>query len=188
MTQKILPLSLPVESIALTRILVFVIFSFLSFAIPFSLSQPQWLIGTTVNTCLFLGAIFLPNRLYLPLIIFPSLGVISRGVIFGPFTPFLIYFLPFIWLANLILILVFKRSFPRFKYIFSVFLAATAKLLLLVIIANVYFKFNFAPGIFLQAMGINQLLTALSGGIISWIIFNLYGEFYARNQKINKSS
>lgn len=188
MTQKILPLSLPVELIALTRTLVFVIFSFLSFVIPFSLSQPQWLVGTIVNTCLFLGAIFLPGRLYLPLIIFPSLGVISRGIIFGPFTPFLIYFLPFIWLANLILILVFKRSFPRFKYIFSVFLAATAKFLLLLIIANVYFKFNFAPGIFLQAMGINQLLTVLSGGIISWTIFNFYGECYARNQKINKSS
>jgi hypothetical protein len=95
---------------------------------------------------------------------------------------FLIYFLPFIWLANLALILTFKKLFSHLHYFFSVFLAATAKFLFIFIIANAYFKFSLVPKIFLQLMGINQFLTALAGGTISWIIFN----FYERNNPRNK--
>ena len=116
------------------------------------------------------------------MIVFPSLGILARGVIFGPFTPFLIYFLPFIWLTNLILILVFKKFF-NLKYLLSVFFAAAAKYLFLLTVANIYFELHFVPKIFLQVMSTNQLLTALSGGIISWIIFNIYGELNAGNRQ-----
>lgn len=183
MSQKVLSLNLPVNISVLAQTLVFVIFSILSFALPFSLGQPQWLIGTIVNACLFLSAVFLPKKLFLPLIVFPSLGVLARGVIFGPFTPFLIYFLPFIWLANLILILVFKKFF-NLKYLLSVFFAAAAKYFFLLAVANIYFELHFVPKIFLQVMGTSQFLTALSGGIISWIIFNIHGELNTGNRKI----
>jgi len=183
MFQKTLSLSLPVSLPASVPILVFISLSFLSFSVPFSLGHPQWLVGTTVNMCLFLAAIFLPRKFILPLIIFPSLAVLSRGIIFGPFTMFLVYFLPFIWLANLVLILTFKKLFPYLNYFFSVFLAATAKFLFLFIIANVYFEFSLAPKIFLQLMGANQFLTALAGGTISWIIFNFYAKHNSRNKK-----
>lgn len=159
MTQRISILRLPVELIVLTRTSVFIMLSSLSFIVPFSLGSPQWLVGTIVNACLFLGVIFLPSGFYLPLIIFPSLGILCRGIIFGSFTPFLIYFLPFIWLSNLILIWAFKKLFPHLKYIVSVFCAATAKFLFLLIIANLYFRFHLVPAMFLLAMGpINFLL------------------------------
>ena len=169
--------NLPVSLSVPLPLLVFIGLSFLSFSIPFSLSHPQWLVGTIVNACLFLAAISLPRKFILPLIIFPSLGVLCRGIIFGPFTMFLVYFLPFIWLGNLVLILVFKKLFSDLNYLFSAFFAAAAKFLFLFIIANIYFKFSLVPKIFLQLMGINQFLTALLGGIISWIIFNFYAKY-----------
>jgi hypothetical protein len=203
MTQKISTLSLPL--INSTETLVFTGLSFLSFIVPFSLGHPQWLVGTIINASLFLAAIFLPKKFFIPLIILPSLGVLGRGIIFGPFTLFLIYFLPFIWFGNLILILVFKMLYKKFdsrrtfvllhpslrsgnklyylKFFLSVFCAAAVKFLFLMAIANLYFKFHLVPAVFLQAMGISQLLTALAGGIIAWIMFNIYGEYHARNQR-----
>lgn len=176
-------LNLPISLAASVQFVLFIGLSLLSFSVPFFLGHPQWLVGTTINACLFLGAIFLPKKFILPLIIFPSLGVLSRGIIFGPLTMFLVYFLPFIWLANLALILVFKKVFPHLNYFFSVFLAAAAKFLFLFIVANVYFEFALVPKIFLQLMGINQFLTALAGGIISRIIFNFYAKFYSGNKR-----
>jgi hypothetical protein len=183
MFQKTSSLNLPISLPASIPILVFVGLSLLSFSIPFSLGHPQWLVGIIVNTCLFLTAIFLPRKFILPLIIFPSLGVLLRGIIFGPLTMFLVYFLPFIWLANLVIILVFKKLFSHLNHFFSVFFAATAKSLFLFTIANVYFELFLAPKIFLQLMGLNQFFTALVGGMISWTIFNFYEKYNSRNKK-----
>ena len=183
MSSKTTTLIFPINLTKSVANLVFIAFSFLSFLLPFSLGGPQWLVGTIVNACLFLAAVFLPKKFFLPLIIFPSLGVLGRGIIFGPFTLFLVSFLPFIWLGNLILILFFKtlykeigKRFCYFRYFLPVFLAAAAKYLFLLTVANLYFKLHFIPAVFLQAMGINQFLTALAGGIISFIIFNVYSK------------
>jgi hypothetical protein len=180
--QKISSLNLPLTLPALVLTSVFISLSFLSFLIPFLLGHPQWLVGTTVNACLFLAAIFLPKKFILPLIVFPSLGVLFCGMIFGPFTVFLTYFLPFLWLANFSLIIVFKNIFPRLNYLSSVFLSAAVKFLFLFVIANIYFNFSIIPQAFLQLMGISQFLTALAGGAISWVIFN----FYAKRNSGNK--
>lgn len=184
MFQKTSLLNLPVSLPMSTSVLAFAGLSLISFSTPFSLGHPQWLVGTIVNACLFLAAIFLPRKFILPLIILPSLGILSRGIIFGPFSMLLAYFLPFIWLANLVLILTFKKLLPRLNYLFSTFLAAAAKFLFLFIIANVYFEFSIVPKVFLQLMGMNQFLTALAGGIISWIMLN----FYERNNSRNKET
>jgi len=184
MFQKTSLPNLPVSLSATIPILVFISLSLLSFSIPFSLAHPQWLVGTIVNACLFLTAIFLPRKFILSLIIFPSLGVLSRGIIFGPLTMLLVYFLPFIWLANLVLILIFKKFFSRLNYFFSIFFSAIAKSLFLFTIANIYFEFSLAPKIFVQLMGLNQFFTALAGGTISWIIFNFYEKHNPRNKKI----
>lgn len=183
MFQKTSAINLPLELDTSIRTALFIGLSFLSFSIPFSLGHPQWLVGTIVNACLFLAAVFLPRKFILPLIIFPSLGVLSRGVIFGPLTMFLVYFLPLIWLANLALVLVFKKLFARLNYLPSAIFASVAKFLLLFAAANVYFEFSLVPKIFLQLMGMNQFLTALAGGIISWIIFKSYAKRDSGNKK-----
>ncbi|MCX6720256.1 MAG: hypothetical protein NTW11_00360 [Candidatus Staskawiczbacteria bacterium] len=176
---KTTSLVLPVTLSELTKFLAFLALSILSFFVPFAFGQPQWLVGTIVNACLFLSAIYLPKKYYIPLIILPSLGVLARGAVFGPFTFFIIYFLPFIWLANLLLVLVFKKAISL--GIFSVAISAFAKFLFLIAIANIYFSFNLAPKLFLQTMGLNQLITALAGGLIAFIIFKIYGQFNARS-------
>ncbi|MFC1789538.1 hypothetical protein ACFLYY_01010 [Patescibacteria group bacterium] len=173
MNIKTISLSFPINISNSIRTMLFAGLSVSSFAIPFFLGYPQWLIGTIINTSLFLSAIFFPKKFFLPLIIFPSLGILAKGIIFGPFTPFLVYFLPFIWLGNLILIISFKQLY-KFNYLFSLISAAALKFLFLLLVANIYFQFAIVPKIFLTTMGVSQFFTALAGGIISLIIFNTW--------------
>jgi hypothetical protein len=107
------------------------------------------------------------------LTILPSFGVLARGLVFGPFTYFLVYFLPFIWIGNLVLVLAFKRV--------GFIPAAGAKFLFLFLVANIYFNFHIVPKLFLQMMGLNQFATALAGGMIAWLIYKIYGRFITRN-------
>ena len=179
MNQKIAVLSINLS--AASSILIFGMLSVLCFVVPFSLGHPQWLVGSAVNASLFLAALFLPKKYFLPLALFPSLGVLARGIIFGPLTLFLVYFLPFIWLANLVLMIVFKKLLLKYNHLISVFLSAAAKFLILFLIANIYFEFHIVPKMFLQSMGTFQLFTALVGGLISFIIFSFYASRNARS-------
>jgi len=183
MKEKSLTISLPLQISELATGLIFAGATTLSFFVPFALGHPQWLVGTAVNACLFLAAIFLPKKYYIPLIILPSLGVLARGMLLGPLTMFLVYFLPLIWLGNLILILNFKSCFKSLKFVFSVFIGAGAKYLFLFITADIYFKFHFVPKVFLQIMGLNQLATALAGGLVALIIFKIYEQLNAGSKK-----
>ena len=183
MLPKTLSFKLPLSLAAPRPALLLIGLSLLSFFIPFFLAGPQSVVGTIVNASLFLAVIFLPKKLILPLIVLPSLGVLGRGVIFGPLTMFLVYFLPFIWLGNLALILVFKKLYLRFHFLLAASLAASAKFLFLFIIAHVYFELSLAPQIFLQMMGLNQFLTALAGGLMAWFIFNFYDKQHSGHKR-----
>lgn len=185
MSQTAVSRILPVGLLSLAQTLVFVGLSITSFVIPFVLGHPQWLVGTIVNTALFLAVVFLPKKYYLPIIVLPSLAVLARGLIFGPSTMFLVYFIPFIWLSNLVLMLVFKKLSINLKYIYSIPLAAVVKFALLFLVANIYLGFSLVPGVFLQAMGVFQFLTALAGGAIALLIFSIYERRDSRHQGIN---
>lgn len=180
MEEKSLLISLPLQIAELRTSLIFAAVSILSFFIPFGLGHPQWFVGVIVNAFLFLSAIFLPKKYFLPVVILPNLGVLARGLIFGSLTPFLIYFVPFIWIGNLVLILAFNYLFPKFRFIGSTIAASIVKFAVLFAVANLYFNFHLVPKLFLQSMGVFQLLTALAGGLISFIIFN-----YVRNRGTN---
>lgn len=185
-------LSFPVELKVVSQTVIFGAVSGLAFFVPFLLGHPQWLVGTAVNAFLFLAAIFLPKKYFLPIIILPGLGVLARGIIFGPFTPFLVYFLPFIWLGNLALIFIFSHliKFLPAKYAvlkkigIAVFVSAVVKFFILFLFANIYFKFSIVPAVFVQAMGLNQLATALAGGLLALLIFKIYGEFISGSRGI----
>lgn len=183
--EKELSLSLPISLSQLAGFLFFVALSVLSFFVPFVAGHPQWLVGIIVNTFLFLSAIFLPNKYIIPLALFPSMGVLARGLLFGPLTFFIIYFIPFIWLGNLMLVLVFKSSLNKIRFIPAVVLASAIKCLFLFTAANVYFGLHIVPKLFLQTMGLFQLYTSLAGGIIAFIIFRAYGRINSRSQGIS---
>ena len=144
-----------------------------SFAIPFLLGQNQLVTGIVVNAALFVSSTF-PGYSFLPIVILPSLAVLGRGLIFGPQTSFLVYFFPFVWLGNLVLIFIFRGVQGRWGNWWGVSIASLSKYLLLFSLANLFFHFNLVPRLFLQTMGFNQLATALLGGIVSlWIIKRL---------------
>lgn len=140
---------------------------FLAFSLPVLLPHPQWLTGTIVNALFFLAAPRLTQKQLLPLLLLPSLGAVTQGILFGPQTVFLYYFLPFIWLGNFVL----TQAFTRIKgsYITRVVVAAMAKYLLLTLAVRVYFQASLVPALFLTAMGSLQLITALAGGVIAGV-------------------
>jgi hypothetical protein len=152
----------------------FCLLSAFSFFIPFLLSN-QLMVGTMVNMSLVGGALYLRGRNLLPVIILPSIGVLARGIIFGPLTLYLILMLPFIWIGNAILVFSVKLIHLRMKK--SYFLGAVAgsviKFFLLISSAFVLYNLGIIPVEFLAAMGIIQLLTAFSATAVFFPISKL---------------
>lgn len=138
-----------------------------AFAVPFLVAGPQWLTGTLVNCFLFVASVKLARGGSRAVIILPSVAALLHGALFGPFTPFLLYFLPFIWLGNYVLVSLFaslRRIVPSFL---AVLFSALLKAMSLYLFAALYVHFHVVPSVFLTSMGLIQLLTALVGGALA---------------------
>ncbi|MCX6816645.1 MAG: hypothetical protein NTZ93_02190 [Candidatus Beckwithbacteria bacterium] len=136
------------------------------FLIPLIFTHPQVVTGTIVNALIFTVADRLSKKALWPILILPSLGAVSRGLLFGPQTFFLIYFLPFIWLGNYVQVTVFGLTKGQ-SYGLRIGGAAVAKYIVLVGIANIYFRLNIVPQLFVMSMGAIQLITACLGGLVA---------------------
>lgn len=138
-----------------------------AFVIPLVVAGPQWLTGTLVNALLFLAVTALSERTVWLVIVLPSLGAVGHGALFGPFTPFLLFFLPFIWLGNLLLVRAFtflqRAVFPSVAVVMS----AALKAALLFLCALLYVRLQWVPEPFLLAMGLVQFFTAVAGGFLA---------------------
>lgn len=147
-----------------------VIFSLASFFIPLFIGHPQILVGTLVNAFLISAALKLEKYKILPIIIAPSLGALSRGILFGPYTVYLLYFIPFIWLGNTLLVISFRhfKLNKKLNYWPTLAIGIVLKVGLLFSLALLLFKLGIVPVIFLTAMGITQIITALLGGITAF--------------------
>jgi hypothetical protein len=148
----------------------FVIYS-LGFSIPLFISQPQLITGTIVNSFFFIASEKLDKKALYPILVLPSLGAVMHGVLFGPQTVFLIYFLPFIWIGNYLQVNVFSLTKER-NYLVRIFSSALAKYLLLFVAANIYYKFSVVPQLFITSMGMIQFATALMGGLLAYFVLN----------------
>jgi len=146
--------------------------AFLSFSLPFFLGHPQLLVGSFVNAFIIISALNLGAREAFSLALLPSIGALSRGVLFGPFTPALAFMVPFIWAGNLVLILALKFLFVerRANYALAVFAGALAKSALLFASAFALLQLGLVPALFLSTMGIIQLATALAGGALAFVL------------------
>lgn len=140
---------------------VSLVFAVVAVVVPFVTSN-QIITGTIVNFLLFAC----PKKYVWPVIVLPSLAVLARGVIFGPLTPFVYYFIPFIWLGNWMLVKLSSQGDSLRSY----FLAIVCKVGILYIGAHVFVIYKIAPKMFLTSMGIMQLVTAIAGGIIFYIV------------------
>lgn len=147
-----------------------VIYSMICFFVPFLVAHPQFLVGTIVNTALVLAAFNLKGIKILPVVLLPSLGVLSRGFIFGTFTPTLAYVIPFIWLGNFAFVYGIKALSEKTNIISSITISAVLKTSLIFLGAFLLFKSAILPAAILGAMGLMQLYTAITGGVIALII------------------
>lgn len=146
-------------------------YSGVAFAVPFALGHPQLLVGTIVNASLILAALNLKNQKLIPVILLPSFAVLSRGLIFGPFTMFLVYTIPFVWIGNSILVFSIKYFYLAQKWnkYLSMALGITAKVLILYLSAIIMIKLGILPKVFATSMGVFQLYTALAGCALALI-------------------
>lgn len=150
----------------LTLRLNIVVYS-LGFSIPFLLSQPQLVTGTIINSLLFISSERLGKKALYPILVLPSLGAISHGILFGPQTVFLFYFLPFIWIGNYFQTFIFSLTKQQ-NYIVRILFSGLAKYSLLSVAAGIYFGAQIVPQIFVTSMGVIQLTTAILGGLLAY--------------------
>ncbi len=145
-----------------------IFYSVLAFFIPFILGHPQWAVGIIVNAALILGATYLRGYKLLPVILLPSLGVLTAGVIFGSFTWFLVYLVPFIWVGNALYVYAHKHfMFKKWNSFASIGLSSVIKSAFLFTSAFLLYTLGVIPAIFLTAMGILQIVTAIIGGVVA---------------------
>lgn len=154
----------------------------ISFLIPLFISGPQLLTGSIVNAFLFLSVYSFHKKQILPIVILPSIGAALNGLLFGTFTPFLLYFMPFIWIGNYILTVLFSSMIRKNSFLSSMFVSSLVKSALLFSIAYLYVGVHIVPSIFLKAMGVFQLITALLGGMIAFAISKLLSKNYDRSR------
>ncbi len=144
------------------------IYSALAFFVPFFLAHPQIVVGVIVNAALILGSSYLKGYKLLPVILLPSIAVTLAGLIFGPFTVFLVYLIPFIWIGNALFAYGHRYlSFRKVHWSLSIIMSAALKAALLFLAAFALFSTGVIPAVFLTAMGWMQLVTALIGGFVA---------------------
>ena len=142
----------------------------LGFLIPFFIGGPQILVGMLVNALIIRSAISLPAAKTLPVIFTPSIGALAHGVLFGPFSMFLVFMMPFVWAGNAILVYAFRRRIRNiYGYSLALGAGAAAKAGLLYASAYMLYSASIIPSVFLSAMGAIQLATALLGGVVVYL-------------------
>jgi len=142
------------------------IYSFACLSLPFLLGHEQLVVGAAVNCALVLSALNLRGGKLLPAIMLPSVAACSAGLLFGVGSTALLYMVPFIWIANAIFVLSVKELtlLRGLNSAIAVAAGSVAKSAFLFSSAAVLNYFGLVPPVFLAAMGIFQLATALLGG------------------------
>lgn len=150
----------------------YIVYIAAAFLVPFFIGQPQLVVGTIVNASLILTALNFKGNKILPVILLPSVAVLSRGLIFGPFTMYLIFTMPFIWIGNSVLVYSIKRFYLGAKWnkYFVLTLSIIAKVLFLYLSASLLIKASILPKIFATSMGMFQLYTAMAGCALALIV------------------
>ncbi|HQT45569.1 MAG TPA: hypothetical protein PLO51_06320 [Candidatus Micrarchaeota archaeon] len=140
------------------------------FAVPFFVPGAQLVTGTIVNATLIVGAVLLKGEKPYYLVFLPAVAQIASGLLFGPFSIFLVYLLPFIWLGNAVLVYAFKEYHAERKINFFAVLAGSAALKAVLIFgfAMLLSNFGLVPQAILSAMGALQLVTAVAGGVLAY--------------------
>lgn len=153
-----------------------ILYSTAVFLIPLLISHPQMVTGTLVNAFLIMAALHFKGWKAAPIVILPSIAAVMSGLLFGPFTIFIVYMMPVIWIGNFVLVYLFKylHMIRNMNYWAALGGSAIAKSVLLFGAAFLLVNASVLPAVFLTAMGVLQLGTAVAGGIIAFGMRSAY--------------
>lgn len=157
------------QAIRIPAVPLFIVLPIIGFLVPLCIPAPQIVVGVIVNALLVFYALRLPSKPYALMCMMPSIGAIGNGMIFGTGTPFLLYFIPSIWVGNMVFIFSIQRLTHTSLFV-RVGIAAMLKAAILFLTAYIFIQLHLAPKIFLGVMGSMQLMTALIGGYIATIV------------------
>ncbi len=151
--------------------------AFMGFLIPFLIGHPQLLVGVCVNALIIRSALSMSARKALPVLVMPSLGALARGIIFGPYTVYLVYLTPFIWTGNFILFQAFRLKGKRdWNYPQTILGGAALKAGFLFSSAYILYSTGLIPKVFLAAMGAMQFTTAFVAGFSVYLMVRAESE------------
>lgn len=138
--------------------------------VPLCIAGPQIVVGSLVNILIIFYALRFPARSGAIMCMMPSIGAIGNGLLFGTLTPFLIFFIPSIWLGNMALVLTVQKLSHDSLYV-RVAVGAMIKTMVVFLMANMLIWSHVVPQSFRMAMGVTQFVTALIGGFLAIRIY-----------------
>lgn len=154
-------------------------FPMIAFLVPLVVSGPQVVVGSIVNCFLILSASIFSRKQLVLIAVLPSVGAVINGVVFGSLTPYLLYFLPAIWIGNVLLMMVWQVLVTK-GVVLSFLMSAIMKSVCLSLFALAFVNFRLVPQAFLFAMSAVQFITAIVGGSLASVIIH-YQQHYARS-------
>lgn len=138
-----------------------------------SIIHQQAITGPLINAILLLATVTLGTSAALTIGLIPSVVALSRGLLPAVLAPVV----PFIMLANAVYVLVFY-SLQRKNYVGAVVTASLSKFGLLYLVSQ-HLLATLLPQQFLSKaaamMSWPQLVTALTGGVIAWVVLKGFG-------------
>jgi hypothetical protein len=164
----------------------FAVLCLIAAGIPLVVRHPQLFVGVMVNFALMVTAVNMRGwQKIVPLIVLPSIAAAIGGFLFGSFTMYLVYLIPVIWLGNASLVFLMKYLHLQRKvpFIAAVPVASVVKMLILFSVTLVLVFSGVLPSMFLTAMGLMQLLTAIVGGMVAFPVTFGYQHFFQETKQ-----
>jgi len=158
------------QSVRIAGIPLFIVLPIIGILVPLCISGPQILVGSLVNMLLVFYALRFPTKPYAIMCMMPSMGAIGNGLVLGTLTPFLIYFIPCIWIGNIVFVSTVQKL-SHINIFLRVVLGAMLKSTILFLMAYIFIRLQMVPQALLAPMGVAQLVTALVGGFLAMNIY-----------------
>lgn len=163
-------LSLGLTKALIYKASIFLVLTGLATFIP-AIIHIQFITGPIINATLFLSVMLLGTDAALLVGLIPSLVAFSSGLLPAVLAPMI----PFIMVSNALLVMIFSLLVKK-NYWLGVIAASILKFAFLFstssIVINLLLKKEVA-GKVAEIMSYPQLITALTGGIIAWLILGL---------------
>lgn len=149
----------------------------------FLATNSQYVVGTIVNTMLILTGINISgNSKIIGIVTLPSISAMLSGFIFKTASIYTVYMIPAIWLGNFALIYLYRNFFviKKINYVLTSIVAIITKGIIIFLGFKLLTLIAIVPGqgkVFeaLQiVMGMNQLITATLGAIVSYGIIKIF--------------